>query len=428
MFCKRWRPTMRRWPSVTFISSSMPDYFRILIARFRNAIDQDQPVLPSLSGTAPSALSGSGIHSAPEIASLYNFPSGFDGRGVTVGIVEFGGKIVSADLTNYFKSISLPVPDIVPIYVDGGASKINDSSDADANVMMDVEIIGAIAPRARIQVYFAPNTSAGFARAIMRAAADGVGVLSIGWGQAENSFKDEDIKEINAALEQAARQSITVLASAGGQGVTAGVKDGRRHVDFPGSSPWVLSIGGTTLKSQNGRIISETVWRSGEWAATGGGVSEKFDRPDWQLNASIPNREDGTSGRGVPDVVATADPGLFAVAITVHGKQMAIGGTGATVPLWAALIARINQALGYNVGFLNPRLYQEMGPQGVFRAITVGHNSIGGVKGYSATSGWSPVAGWGSPDGVKLLSWLREHPNPPIENKIAAVTCRPSSK
>jgi kumamolisin len=101
---------------------------------------------------------------------------------VTVGILEFGGSIVPEDIENYFKSLSLPAPDIVPVFVDGASSKSDDNL-LDAQVMLDVEIIGVIAPRARIRVYFAPLTSTSFAHAITRAAADGVAVLSNGWVQ-----------------------------------------------------------------------------------------------------------------------------------------------------------------------------------------------------------------------------------------------------
>ena len=386
--------------------------------RIRDAIDQDQPVLPSLSGVAPPTPRG--LHSPPEIATVYNFPSGFDGRGVTVGILEFAGNIVSADIADYFQTTGLPVPDIAPVFVDNVSFGSDDS--ADAQVMLDVEIVGTIAPRARIRVYFAPLTAAGFAYAITRAVADGSGVLSIGWGKAESAWKDEEIKEIDAALAEAARHNPTVVVPAGDKGVTDGVMDGLRHVDFPASSQWVLSVGGTSLKSEGGRATSEIVWRSGA-DATGGGVSEKFERPDWQSAVSVPNRRDGSSGRGIPDVVASADPSLGMVII-VHGKRLVIGGTAVSSPLWAGLIARINQALGYNVGYLNPRLYREIGPAGVLRTISSGDNGVGGVKGYSAGPGWTPVAGWGSPDGTKLLNWLREHPDPSSAKKLATEACR----
>jgi kumamolisin len=392
--------------------------------KIREAIEHDQPVLPSLSGVAPPGANG--FHSATEIATLYNFPAGFDGRGVTIGILEFGGNIIPADSADYFKSLNLPVPDIAPVFVDEFKSA-SDEQSSDGQVMTDVEIAGAIAPGAHIRVYFAPYTSVGFAHAIARAMADGAAVLSIGWGQVEDQWKDEEIRQIDDALKQAAGHQITVVVGAGDSGVTDGLKDGRRHVDFPASSPWVLSIGGTALKSENGRITSETVWRSSQDIATGGGVSWKFERPEWQSAVSVPNRDDGKSGRGIPDVTASADPAL-GVPLRIHGSDLAMGGTSAAVPVWAGLIARIDQALGYNVGYLNPRLYRNIGPEGVLRTIRSGDNGTGGIKGYSAAPGWSPVAGWGSPDGMKLLSWLRDHPDSPSESKVAAGPCRPSSR
>ena len=345
---------------------------------------------------------------------------------MTIGILEFGGRYISSDSADYFKSLSLPVPDIASVFVDGFSPESGNQF-MDGQVMLDVEIAGAIAPRAAIKVYFAPFTSAGFAHAVTRAATDHVAVLSTGWGQVEDRWKDEEIKEIDAALEQAARQQITVVVAAGDSGVTGGVNDGRRHVDFPASSPWVLSVGGTALKSEGGRITSETAWRSDQGTATGAGVSAKFDRPIWQSSVSVPNRDDGKSGRGIPDVAGSADPALGG-PIIVHGNSAPIGGTSAAVPLWAGLIARIDQALGYNVGYLNPRLYQDIGPTGILRAITIGENGTDGVKGYSAGPGWNPVAGWGSPDGMKLLSWLRDHPAPPSESKVADAACLPSPR
>ena len=393
--------------------------------KIRDAIEQDQPVLPSLSGVSPPLPAG--VHSAPEIATLYNFPTGLDGRGETIGVLEFGGSIVAEDVATYFKSLTLPAPDLTPVSVDGAAYK-SDPNGADSQVMLDVEIVGAIAPRARIRVYFAPFTAAGFGDAIKQAEADHVAVLSIGWGQPESTWKDEDMKAIDAALEDAARRYITVLAAAGDAGVTDGVKDGRRHVDFPASSPWVLAVGGTALKSEGGRIVSETIWKSASFdAATGGGVSEKFPRPDWQSAVPVPSRDNGGTGRGLPDVVASADPEI-GVEIIVHGKATTVGGTSASVPLVAGLIALIDQAVGYNIGYLNARLYRDIGPAGIFRAVTSGENGVNGVKGYAAGPGWTPVAGWGSPDGAKLVAWLRAHPDPHGVSITAAAPCRPSLK
>jgi kumamolisin len=74
---------------------------------------------------------------------------------------------------------------------------------------------------------------------------------------------------------------------------------------------------------------------------------------------------------------------------------MVLGGTDATAPLWAGLVAEINQGIGRNVGYLNPLLYSKLGPSGIFHSITV------------AKPGWNAFTGWGSPDGRKLLQEIR---------------------
>jgi kumamolisin len=91
----------------------------------------------------------------------------------------------------------------------------------------------------------------------------------------------------------------------------------------------------------------------------------------------------------------------------INGKMVVMGGTSASTPLWAGLIARLNQALGRNIGYFNPLLYQKIGPLGGLRDITQGNNSTKGIKGYSARPGWDPCTGWGSPNGAKLLDALR---------------------
>jgi Subtilase family len=381
--------------------------------RIRNAIDSDNPVLPSLSGTAPPGVTNS--LSTPLIASLYNFPPGLDGRGQTIGILALGSGFDRNDLEKYFSGLRLPVPDVKIVSVDGGTNQPSGQRLMDEEATMNIEIAGGIAPRANLSVYFAPNTSADFAQAIQQATADKVSVLLIGYGTSENHWEDKDLKLMESALEQAAKQGVTVVVAAGDRGVTDGVSDKRRHVDYPASSPWVLGVGGTTLQLEKDHIKSEKVWSEGDAFATGGGVSEKFPRPDWQT-VEVPRRADNTFGRGVPDVVAVADP-TFGYALIVHGNTIKLGGTSAAVPLWGGLIALLNQAVGRNVGYLNPRLYRELGPAGLLREITEGDNGVSGVPGFKAGPGWSPVAGWGRPDGAKLINWLRSHPDGPVNEK-----------
>jgi len=366
----------------------------------RQALTQFNPVLPSAGGAAPSS---SKPVPPSELSSIYSFPEGLHGNGQVIGILEFGGGYRQKDLDQHFASQSLAKPKIVDINVDDAKSSPGNSATVDAEVLSNIQIVAAIAPEAALRIYFAPYASTGWVRAIRKAVADQVSVLLIAWGSAECTWKAEDIEAVNDALKQAAMSGITVVCAAGDQGATSGVADGRRHVIFPASSPWVTSVGGTSLKSKSGRLISEIAWR-----ATGGGVSDQFDCPDWQSSVKVPLRADGTGGRGIPDVSATAWDTMVLVNLGRHSAGL--GGTGVSAAIWAGLIARINQGLSNNLGFLNPKLYREIGPAGILRPILKGHNGVKSVQGYFAGPGWNPIAGWGSPDGAKLLSWLREHP------------------
>src|SRR5262249_3272699 len=222
-------------------------------------------------------------------------------------------------------------------------------------------------------------------------------------------WTDQVLQEFNSIFQQAAMLGITVVAAAGDRGASDGVTDGQTHVDFPASSPLVLACGGTSIKVSDKSISAEVVWNNGESGATGGGVSDVFPRPVWQSGVNIPPGKNGRSGRGLPDVAAHADPrsGYYA---HVHGQSMIFGGTSASAPLWAGLIALINQGVGHNVGYINPVLYRTIGPAGVLRSITEGNNGIGNVKGYAASPGWNASTGWGSPNGSKLLQAFRALP------------------
>ena len=367
--------------------------------------------------TAPAAAPNAPGRSftVPEIAALYHFPAEQTGIGQTIGLIELGGGYRESDLATYFASVNVPAPSVVAVSVDqGGNHPTGSANGPDGQVMGDIEVAGAVAPGARIVVYFAPNTDAGFIDAIKSAARDAghaPTVISISWGGAESIWSAQDRTAMNAALQAAALQGITILVAAGDSGAADGIAGGAPHVDFPASSPWVLAVGGTRLVAKDNEIQSEIAWNSGaHGGATGGGVSDVFDLPPWQADANVPARHDGGKGRGLPDVAAVADPET-GYAILVDGKWSVVGGTSLATPLWAGLIALLNQGLGKNVGYLNPKLYQRIGPAGVLNEITQGNNAVGTLPGYSARKGWNPVAGWGTPDGRKLLDWLRAHPD-----------------
>ena len=193
---------------------------------------------------------------------------------------------------------------------------------------------------------------------------------------------------------------VTVLAASGDDGADDGTSS--PTVDFPAASPYVVGCGGTKLTLSGTAIGSEQAWNelSNNEGATGGGVSEIFALPTYQQNARVPRAPNGFAGRGVPDVAADADP-ESGYNVVVDGKQTVIGGTSAVAPLWAGLLARINQALGKNVGYVNSLLYSASA-ENTFHDITSGSNGD-----YSAGPGWDPCTGLGTPDGAALLAALR---------------------
>ena len=348
-----------------------------------------------------------GFFTVPQLVRLYEFPSEYDGQGQCIGLIELGGGYLQSDLESYFEELKIPLPSVQFVSVDGAENQARQL--ASQQVTLDIETAGAAAPGARFVVYMAPNTSQGFVNAITTACRDEKNrpsILSIAWGGPESSWDAASHQALNEALASAARRGITVLCASGDGGVTDGVADGERHIDFPASSPWALACGGTRVKRAGNRIARETVWNDPGEAATGGGVSRIFARPDWQSGVDAPLNPLGKSGRAIPDVAAHASthPGYFVV---FNGNKVVVGGTSASTPLWAGLIARLNQALGKNLGFFNPVLYQKIGPLGAFRDITLGDNGMKNVEGYGARPGWDLCTGWGSPNGKKLLDALR---------------------
>jgi kumamolisin len=272
--------------------------------------------------------------------------------------------------------------------------------------MLDIEVAAAVAPKAKIAVYFAPNTNKGFLDAITKALHDTTNkpsVISISWGSAEKNWTGQAMTAFDQAFQTAASMGVTVCCAAGDNGSGDGAGDGKQHVDFPASSPFALGCGGTKLVASGGTITNETVWNENPTnSATGGGVSDYFPVPAYQNKAGVPPSKNpgGHKGRGVPDVAGDADP-TTGYDVRVDGQELVIGGTSAVAPLWAGLIALMNQKIGHRVGFLNPLLYGSVVGTGSFRDITSGNNGA-----YSAKAGWDPCTGWGSPVGAKLLKAL----------------------
>jgi kumamolisin len=335
-----------------------------------------------------------------QVSQAYNFPPGATGAGERVGIIELGGGYDTADLTTYFEGLGLTSPSVSSVSVDGGTNSPGVDTNADGEVMLDIEVVGSVAPGASIVVYFAPNTDQGFLDAVSTAVHDttnNLSVVSISWGGPEDSWTAQARSQMEQTLTAAGGLGVTVTSAAGDGGSTDGVDDGQQHVDFPASAPHALACGGTSLQASGSQITDETVWNDAE-GATGGGVSVEFALPSYQAQAGVPDNVDtGSPGRGVPDVAGDADPET-GYTIRVDGADQVIGGTSAVAPLWAGLVALLNESLGSPLGFAQPRLYAAAG----FHDITSGNNGA-----YDAGTGWDACTGLGSPNGSALLSALQ---------------------
>ena len=334
-----------------------------------------------------------------QVSALYDFPAGVNGSGQTIGIIELGGGYNASDLQTYFSGLGIKEPTVVSVSVDGAANAPTNPNSADGEVALDIEVAGAVAPGAKIAVYFTTNTAQGFLDGITTAVHDTTyapSVISISWGGPESTWTTASLTSIDNACQSAAAMGITITVAAGDDGSSDGVTSGGNHVDFPASSPHVLACGGTKLESSGSTITSEVVWNDGaQGGATGGGVSAVFALPSWQANAGVPAPSGGTGGRGVPDVAGDASP-TTGYNILVDGSKEVVGGTSAVAPLWAALIALINQQNGKPSGLVNPALYAA---PTAFHDITQGNNGA-----FSAGPGWDACTGLGSPIGTAVAS------------------------
>jgi subtilase family serine protease len=280
----------------------------------------------------------------------------------------------------------------------------------------DTEMVHAIAPGASLDVVLVPqdaeSSSANFAAAITKAIQASVAlhaaVISISASGGEYLLTPAEVAAMNAALQQARDQRVTVVA---GSGDTGAISDNGppRQVSLPASDPLVLAAGGTILDANwaTGAYLGEMAWNEGT-EASGGGYSRLFPRPAYQ---------DGVARigvtRGVPDVAANADSATAMALDISGGGLLPASGTSAAAPLWAGVIALADQEAGQHLGFVNPAIYaiaRSPAYHQAFHDVVTGDNSVlwptGVFTGYTAGPGWDPVTGWGSPNAQYLVPLL----------------------
>lgn len=358
--------------------------------------------------------------SASDFAARYQFPAThagvpLDGSGQTIAIIELGGGFTSSDLKAFFHEVGKPVPKVSAISVDHAHNAPTTANSDDGEVMLDIEVAGAVVPKAKFAVYFAPNNGdKGFLDAISAAVHDTQrkpSVISVSWGGPEQSSDEQGIQAFHELFAVAANLGITICVASGDHGTADQASshwDGEIHVDHPACDDLVLACGGTQIEAgkdvvwNDGTAFDPNTPGGGGWAS-GGGISAIFPVPSYQEGANkVKSLKTHKPGRGVPDIAMSAT-NYFT---RVDGSEGASGGTSAVAPLMAALVAQLNQARKKNVGFLNPFLYTHAG-KGVVTDVTSGTNAIHQtIAGYHAAAGWDPCTGLGTPVGLAILKQL----------------------
>jgi kumamolisin len=362
-----------------------------------------------------------------QVAQLYDFPSG-NGAGQTIGIYEMVADdengnpqnpgYTPSDLAATMKAFGggLSVPTPTDVAIDGQ----NNAGVSDGETVLDITVSSAVAQGAAIAVYFTGGTVQDIILALQRmihpSAGDPVPTvisISYGWGPDDDTqfTTVSEYDQIDQLFQDAAHLDITVLVSSGDSGAMIESKK-QAQASFPATDPWVIACGGTTIGGIKGSTFVEYVWNDkfgGNSGATGGGISVRFPVPAYQSGSHIPTRiHTGTAGRGIPDIAGNASPNSGYAEFIGGSSVGPTGGTSAVAPLYAGLMALINQSLGSPAGFINPLLYSLAGS--AFRD-TLGapgplNNSFDGVTGYPANAGWDACTGLGSLIGTALLKAL----------------------
>jgi kumamolisin len=331
---------------------------------------------------------------------------GFDGSGETIVLPEIDDLPNQSDLQKYAQLHDLP-PFDVTVKRDSSWGQPEDAGKPGYEVTLDLEIAHAIAPGAKLVAYIGGPRQDQNLRLFDQLVRDNLGAVisdSIGACELETgSAVRQAAFDLN---DRAVAQGMTHMVASGDLGAYGCGPDQGLGVDFPSALPNVTSVGGTTLfESTSGAYYRETAWGGPiSQAGSGGGVSRFYERPDYQAGPGVQNR-DSNGKRQVPDVAAVADV-LSGWSIVVHGGKAQLGGTSAAAPLWAGVIAIINQALKKKgmrrVGFANPALYWMGQNQAKFQKPPFHDVKDGNNLYYGASQGWDYGTGWGSFDAAAL--------------------------
>ena len=411
--------------------------------KLRVALAQ-QGATPPPTDTQCRTASGFPCYSPQEIRNAYNVTplinAGYNGKGQTIVLVDsFGSPTIASDLQTFDKGYGLPNPPSFKVLSPLGTVPFDPNNSDQVGwafeTTLDVEWAHALAPGANIVLLTSPVSETEgvqglpqFLQLEQYAVQHKLGkIISQSWGATEQTLTDTAGKNVVAQYESFYQQATTkshvsFFASSGDSGASNVGLDGTTYykfptVIFPGSSPYVTSVGGTSLyASTSGKYGSEVVWNNNTGEARGGGIINLFSEPKYQSNnLSAATNKQLNGKRGIPDIAYNADPRtsilVYLSAIPNAAAYYRIGGTSEGAPQWACLAADFNQKAGHALGFLNPALYQlgnSKDASQVYHDITIGNNSANGVVGYHAAPGWDLTTGWGTPKAKQLadeLAW-----------------------
>lgn len=421
-------------------------------------------------GTLPLGMSG---FAPSDIEEIYDFPTEWKGAGETIAIMTTGGRVDEKDLNAFWHAHDIDPPEVR--FVEVGAQSGRSAHPLDSfEATAMVEWLGAMAPEARIVVYSVDPAVMGdpWAAFLLTVLGDQelaptIATMSCVTPE-RRYYRLHGHELITGLLDQAAAIGLTVIAAAGDwgsfDGVPSTIQDNRfvsdapwPHGTFPAVEERVLAVGGTMITVRE--PLTEVAWSAPppialrnaipfERRAGSGGFSEDVPVPSWQRDALRGHYARGASapavvpyGRGFPDVALAASgatiqrapeepPSSVAYQAVVSERWVDYaGGTGIGAPIWAAIIARANQARRAaglpRCGFVNPLFYSLSDARpSPFRDITIGAadvimnvvNSTGHatpyhILGYECAPGWNPVSGLGVP----RVSTLIEHLSKPLK-------------
>ncbi len=396
-----------------------------------------QPITTNTTGRAPitdtcptyAGLSTSTCLTPEAMRQAYGLNSlnqkGYTGKGQTViDIVAFGSPTIQQDMDVFNSTFHLPAVNLQIISpLKEAESGTSDKAGWAGETTLDVQIIHALAPDAKIVLLISPVSETEgtiglpeFRQLEQYAIDHKLGnIVSHSWGASEITLEDskasQELQLWNTLLQKGTTQDgMTYFSSSGDEGATdySDLKSTKLSTvattSFAANSPWVTSVGGTTLENVN-NSLSEVAW-----SGSGGGFSRLYAMPSYQKQLPATTQAQFQNRRGVPDVSAVANP-YTGMAFYLNGSWDQAGGTSASSPVWSAITAVANQMAGHPLGFINPALYKIAASDTyhqAFHDITVGNNSNpqAGVTGYNATTGWDPVTGLGTPDAQYLIPAL----------------------